>query len=156
MDGSTRRLRTDSREAAFVGGAEALIFGVLLFVVGSLILVNGWAVIDARFAAANAARAATRAAISTPIGSDPHVQARVAADRVLRQDGHKDVEYDVVAERSTSLGRCDPVRYRVTIRVHPTALGRFGWSDGIDVMATSGQVVDPYRSGLPAGRQCPW
>lgn len=47
-------------EDGLVAGAEALAFGVLVFVVGSIIMLNGWAVLDAHLAVNAAAREGTR------------------------------------------------------------------------------------------------
>ena len=43
-----------------VGGVEAIPFGLLLFVAGTLLVANAWAVIDAKMAATSAAREAAR------------------------------------------------------------------------------------------------
>ena len=47
-------------DAGQVGGIEALPFGLLVFVVGSLLIANAWAVVDAKFATDAAARQAVR------------------------------------------------------------------------------------------------
>jgi hypothetical protein len=43
-----------------MAGIEALPFGFLVLVAGSLLLANAWAVVDAKFAASAAAREAVR------------------------------------------------------------------------------------------------
>ena len=53
----TARCRGDAGQ---VGGIEALPFGLLIFVVGSLLIANAWAVVDAKFATDAAARQAVR------------------------------------------------------------------------------------------------
>ena len=53
----TGRCRGDAGQ---VGGIEALPFGLLIFVVGSLLIANAWAVVDAKFATDAAARQAVR------------------------------------------------------------------------------------------------
>src|SRR4029079_720569 len=53
-------------ERGVVGGIEVLPFGFLIFVVGSLVIANAWAVIDARMAADAAARQAARAYVESP------------------------------------------------------------------------------------------
>jgi hypothetical protein len=55
-----------SGDDGFAGGLEALVFGVLIFVIGTLLVVNAWAVVDAKFATSSAAREAVRAAVETP------------------------------------------------------------------------------------------
>src|SRR3546814_12875156 len=51
------RLRGDGGQ---VGGIEAIPFGLLIFVIGSLLIVNAWGVVDAKFATDAAARQAAR------------------------------------------------------------------------------------------------
>lgn len=154
---AARSARVDlSDDRGFVAGAEALLFGAVLFVVGVLVMANGWAVLDARFAAASAARAATRAAIATPVGEDPHEHAQAAADLALEAHAPRSWSSSLIAEREPRQRRCQEVRYRVVIDVPLIALDGWRSDMAVSVAASSIQVVDPYRSGLPAGRECPW
>jgi hypothetical protein len=57
-------------EGGAVGGLEVLPFGLLIFVVGILLVVNAWAVVDAKLAAEAAAREAARAPL---VVSDLHL-----------------------------------------------------------------------------------
>jgi hypothetical protein len=57
--------RSDDRGQ--MGGVEALPFGVLIFVIGTLLVVNAWAVVDAKLAADAAAREATRHFVEAPV-----------------------------------------------------------------------------------------
>lgn len=52
-------------ESGFVGGFEALPFGFLVFVAGTLLLVNAWAVFDSHLAASAAAREAVRSFVES-------------------------------------------------------------------------------------------
>jgi hypothetical protein len=72
---------TDS-DAGMVGGIETLPFGLLVFVVGSLLVAQAWAVVDAKLAVdAAASRAATAARSSSRVaaGASPSVARRYAA-----------------------------------------------------------------------------
>src|SRR5207248_1263005 len=53
-------------ERGQIGGIEAVAFGVLVFVLGLLIVVNAWGVVDAKVAAAAAAHDAARAYVEAP------------------------------------------------------------------------------------------
>ena len=66
-----------------MAGIEALFFGLLVLVFGTLVVANAWGVIDAKLSAAGAAREAARAFVQTPAGSDPASTARVAAVRAM-------------------------------------------------------------------------
>jgi hypothetical protein len=143
------------REDGFAGGAEALVFGVLIFVIGTLLVLNAWAVIDAKFATSAAAREAVRAAVETPAGSDPDARARLAAVEALVGHGLDPARATVSAAWSRDLQRCADVVYEV--RTHVPALVLPGIDRrraGFEVRATHREVVDPYRSGLEIGGGC--
>ena len=61
-----RRRCADERGA--VGGIEVLPLGMLVLVVGTLLVVNAWAVVDAKLAASAAAREAARAYVEAGDG----------------------------------------------------------------------------------------
>ena len=58
--GGERVGRGRAGERGAIGGLEALPFSVLIFVFGSLLLVNAWGVVDAKLAVTSASREATR------------------------------------------------------------------------------------------------
>ncbi len=82
-----------------MGGIEALLFGVLVLVLGTLVVANAWGVIDAKVAAAGAAREATRAFVQTPAGSDPATVAQAAAVRAIQGQGRERVADDAARDR---------------------------------------------------------
>ena len=49
-----------------VGGVEILPLALLVFTAGMLLVMNGWAIVDARLAVAGAAREAVRTAVEAP------------------------------------------------------------------------------------------
>ena len=62
-------------------------FGVLIFVVGSLLIANAWAVVDAKLATTAAAREAARAYVesgSAAAGAGAASTGRSGCDRQLR------------------------------------------------------------------------
>lgn len=137
-------------ERGFVGGFEVLPFGLLVFVAGTLLLTNAWAVIDAKLAASAAAREAVRAYVEAPdrgIAEPAAVEAALAAiDGHGRDPARAEIEWEV----GPDFRRCAPntivVRYRV-----PTLRVPFVGAFGAGVIETSGrhsEIVDPYRSGL--------
>jgi hypothetical protein len=142
-------------EDGFAGGAEALVFGVLVFVLGTLLVVNAWAVIDAKFATSAAAREAVRAAVETPVGGDPDRRAREAAASALVGHGHDPARATVAAAWSGAMERCEEVVYEVRTRVPALVLpGIDRRRAGFDVTATHREVVDPFRTGLAIGGEC--
>lgn len=141
-----RRCRSDGGQVA---GIEVLPFGFLVFVVGTLLLVNAWAVVDTRMALAAAAREGARAAAETVTGAD---DARAAADAAARQalDAHgrlDDRTDDVAVSFPSGYGRCRPVAVTVGYRVPAINLPWIGgFGTGIDVTVTASERVDAYRS----------
>jgi Flp pilus assembly protein TadG len=146
----SRRPQVLGDERGAIGGAEVLPFGFLIFVVGTLLLVNVWGVVDGKLAASAAAREAARAYVESP---GPAEQAMVDADRAARAafDGHR-VSTDtmsVEAVAGTAFVRCAPATFEVTYRVPTIRLPWIGGLGGsaIEVQARHSEIVDPYRSG---------
>ena len=142
-----RRLRD---ERGFVGGFEVLPFSLLVFVAGTLLLTNVWAVIDGTLAASAAAREAARAYAEAPTAADAE---RAAVDAALAAvDGHgRDRSRATVRwDLGPTFERCAPNTVVVEYRV-PTLTVPFVGAFGGGVITTSGrhtEVVDPYRTGL--------
>jgi hypothetical protein len=156
--GTDRGARTRERrvvdELGQVGGLEAIVFGLLVFVVGTLVIVNAWGVIDAKLAAGAAAREAVRAYVEAPSASDASGAARQAAADSLAGQGRQPARMDlrVVAGDFSRCSRVTmEVRYPVPLIVLPW-IGRAG--HGFTVAARHSEVVDPYRRGLPGSASC--
>ena len=139
-----------------VGGIEVLPFGLLIFVVGSLLVVNAWAVIDCKLAVDGA----TREAVRTYVESDPGDASRDSED-VARaaiaahgRDANK-LRYDPPAVQGGAFRRCA----RVTVTAHypvpmitlPIIGGR---GAGFTVTSTHSELIDPYRSDVPGEAAC--
>jgi hypothetical protein len=149
--GDRPRLVSRSREqAGAVAGVEALAFGALVFVLGSLLVANLWAAVDGRSAADGAARAAARAVVLADPGSDVAAVADRAALAAL-------VAHGVPADRAVdvrlrgTLARCEIVEVTVAHQVPLVVLPSVGAGRrGVTVRSTHAAVVDPFASGLPA------
>jgi hypothetical protein len=138
-------------ESGFVGGLEALPFGFLVFVAGTLLLVNAWAVFDCHVAASAAAREAVRAFVESDGSRDEAVRSgeAAAAEALVgqgKQPGRSTMEWT-----GARLDRCQPVsvsvRYRVPLVVVPW-IGSFG-RGVLTTTARHQEIVDPLRRGLP-------
>ncbi len=140
---ATQRLRGDRGQ---VGSIEVLPFGLLVFVIGSLLIANAWAVVDAKFASDAAAREAARTYVEAADATQARADAVAAGQRAL--DGH-DREGTVAPQGTPGLERCEPVTFRATVTVPQLTLPFIGgFGDGFEVTSTHTEVVDPYRSGL--------
>jgi hypothetical protein len=142
------RMRRD--ESGQLAGIEAVPFGLLTFVVGVLVVANAWAVVDAKIAVSNAAREATRAFVEAPADGDPLGLADAAARQAIAGAG-RDPAQLVVTPLEATFARCETVRFEASYRIPAIRvpwLGGFG--AGFTATARHAEIVDPYRSGLPA------
>lgn len=144
-----------SGSAGAVAGLEALAFGTLVFVLGTLLVANVWAAVDGRSAADGAARAAARAVVTAGPGTDLTATARQAAVAGLAAHGIDDdrpVQVGVVGD----LVRCGVIEVTVAHRVPLVVLPSLGQDrPAVTVTARHAAVVDPFASGLPASPGVP-
>ncbi|HKE74530.1 MAG TPA: hemolysin family protein [Acidimicrobiales bacterium] len=144
-----------------IGGIEALPFGILIFVVGTLLVVNIAAVINAKLATDSAARQAIRDFVEADVpaaGSTAEAERRAvaAAREALDAEGLDPDKAEVTLLPLDPVGgqegfsRCAratfEVRYHVPAFTVPW-VGGFG--DGFDVRSRHSELIDPFRSGVP-------
>jgi hypothetical protein len=148
-------------EDGAVAGAEALVFGVLIFVMGTLIVVNAWGVVDAKLAASAAAREAARLVVEAAEGDgDPTAAARRAAGATLAGHGRDPgrlarFEIRQADPSDGTLTRCERVVVDVGLEVSTVRIpwvGAFGGT--VAVNGTHSEVVDPLRSGVAGEVDC--
>ena len=139
-------------EAGQLGGLEALVFGVLVFVLGTIAIANAWGVLDAKGAATSAAVNAARAYVQD-VTADPLVAARSAAAQTISDSGRSPsrMELSISGAPARCASVTAEVRYRVPLVSLPV-LGGLG--SGFTVRATHTELADPYRSGLPGEAPC--
>jgi len=148
------RARRASGEDGFVGGFEGLLFGMLLFVAGTLLIAYAWGVVDTKAATEAAARQAASTYVQAPSAAVAAASAQQAADAALAGYG-RDPGRAAVTLAAGSFGRCQ----RITISVSYPApildlpfIGRVG--SGQAVRADHSALVDPFRSGLAGTAGC--
>jgi hypothetical protein len=150
-------MRRAAGERGQVAGIEALPFGLLIFVAGTLLLVNMWGVVDTKFAADASAREAARYVVeSAGAGVEPWTVrdgAQQAAERTFADHGkQRSIEVD---PPGATIVRCERVTVRVSTVVPAIRLPFFGgYGDGFDVVATHSELVDPTRSGVDGRADC--
>jgi hypothetical protein len=145
-------------DGGFVGGIESLPFGLLVFVVGTLLVANAWAVIDAKLASAAAAHEAARIYVETVAGGDSgpaHRAASTAATEAIVGHGRDPERMSFSLSPAGATTRCQSVEATVTYRV-PTLtvplVGGFG--QGIVVRATDSEIIDPFRDDVSGSNPC--
>jgi hypothetical protein len=149
-----RRALAQPSEDGTVAGLEALAFGVAVFVVGTLLVLSGWRVVDAKFATSAAAREAVRAAVLAPHAGGVEGMASAAATAAVQAvvpHGYDATELRLVADLPLSQRRCAPVRFSASVPVELPVLPWAGGIASLDVSSTSEGLIDPYRSGLAVG-----
>lgn len=152
-----RRLRIDwNDDAGQFAGIEAIPFGVLVFVIGSLLVANAWAVVDAKLAVSSAAREATR----TYVEAEPDVDVAAAAARSAAMDALEGQGRDPsnaivsIVDPAGGFQRCARVTASVTYRLPAVTLPIIGgYGRGFSVTSRHSELIDPWRDDLP-GRGC--
>jgi hypothetical protein len=141
-------------DAGQMAGMEAVPFGLLIFVIGSLLLANAWAVVDAKLAVTASAREATRAFVEASTGGEAVLAAHAAARSSIAGHGRNPNDLELSVDAAV-FGRCTPVVAHASLAVSSINLpfiGGFGRT--FEVRATHSEIVDPYRSGLEGEATC--
>lgn len=143
-----RARRAGRSERGVVGGIEVLPFGLLIFVVGSLIIANAWAVVDAKLTVESAAREATRSYVESPGQVTGDRSAQLAAREVLTGAG-RDPDRLRLQRSGGPFERCAEVEYEASYRVAAVTvpfIGGFG--SGTTVTGRHRERIEPFRAGL--------
>ena len=143
----TPRCRSDRGQ---VGGIEALPFGLLIFVLGSLLIANAWAVIDAKFATDAAARQAARTFVESADATTAFPRAEVAARAAIEGHGRDPTRAAIVPIGNFDLARCERATFRVDYEIPALSIpliGGYGTAP-FRVSSTHSEIVDPFRGGL--------
>lgn len=142
------------RERGVIGGVEVLPFGFLVFVVGTLLLANAWAVVDAKLAVQAAAREAGRSYVEAADPATASSAASRAAREVMTGAG-RDQDRLVLRDNRPAYRRCEMVEHEASYVVPALALpfvGGFG--HGITVHGRHRDVIDPFAAGLEGAGGC--
>lgn len=137
-------------DAGQVGGIEALPFGVLIFVLGTLLIANAWAVVDAKFATDAAARQAARTFVEAQ-DPDAALDQAVDAGRATIAAHGRDPDRAVVQPIGEPvLVRCERATFEAVYEVPALSIpliGGYGRAP-FTVRSAHSELVDPFRSGL--------
>lgn len=144
------RIRRDQSGQA---GLEAIPFGLLTFVVGLLLVVNAWAVIDAKIAVSSAVREATRAYVEAPSDGEPLDLADAAARSAIRGAG-RNPEVLVLTPLDGTFARCQTVRFEASYQLPAVRVPWLGGFGTFTARARHAEIVDPFRTGVPRSAGC--
>jgi hypothetical protein len=139
-----------------VGGIEVLPFGLLIFVIGTLVVTNAWAVVDATVAADAAARQADRTYVEAPDAATGAARAQSVADDTLAGYGRRpDLARVSVDLHGQPFARCVPATVEVEFPVPALTLPFVGGlGQAFTVHAHHTERIDPFRSGVPGTATC--
>lgn len=146
-------------ERGQVAGVEVLVFGLLVFIGGTLIVANVWGVVDAKLATDSAAREATRWIVERAgaerTGEQLRAGARLVAESTLADHGRTGPATVDVVPPGGEVSRCDRISVTVGVTVPAIRLPFMdGFGDAFDVTATHSELVDPTRSHLAGEAVC--
>lgn len=147
MESTFRRCRGDG---GFVGGAEGILFGIAVVVVGALLVYNAWAVVDAKMAASSAAREAVRFYVESD--GDQSAASAVGRDAFGASTGLDPSLLEISI--NGSFERCSRITAIASYRVPAIRLPFGAWGEAFLVTASHSELVDPYRSGLRGSSAC--
>lgn len=151
---TTGPVRSRRSERGFVAGGEVLPFGVLIFVFGTLLLVNAWAVIDAKFAVSSASREAARTYAESDGSLDGEAEARAVAVETIEAYGYDGEELEL-SQPAGAFVRCGTVTYSASYPVPAIRIPLIGgFGRGFTVTSSHSTRIDQLRTGLGAESQC--
>lgn len=136
-------------ERGQAAGVEALPFGVLVFVTGTLIAVSAWGVLTARGVADAAAREYLRAYTRAPSAEQARAAGRRLAGEVFSARGVDPAR--VTMEEPTVFQACAPATVRVRVVVPLIRAPFIGALSETAVEVERTDRVDAYRVGVPRG-----
>ena len=149
----TARLRDlwDQRRAddrGVVAGSDVLFFGLLAFVVGSMLIINVWAVIDASFATSAASREGARVFVESADAGTAQADARQTINAVMSDYGRNDTPVRINIAANEGFTRCAVVSVTVEYDVPFIQLPGFGSFGSLTTVESAhSERVDAYRSG---------
>ena len=147
-----RRAHRDERGQ--VGGLEAIPFGILVFVVGSLLAAAAWAVVDAKLAVVSAAREAARTYVEADSADEGVEEGSAAAREAMANHGRR-APVEVTFDEPADFTRCAQVVARVSYEVPAVPLPWIGGLGTTTVSARHSERIDPFRDGIPGEAECP-
>lgn len=141
-------------ERGVVGGVEVLPFALLLVVGVTLLVLDAWAVVDAKLAATTAAREGARAEVEADApATGPATGHRVALSVYLAMRGR--APHVAVTSSGPGTGRCGVVTYQVRDRV-PTVRLPFvaAFGPAVTVVGRHREPVDRFADGRTGAATC--
>ncbi len=158
MDHRAKRKQVTERhrsESGVIGGAESLAFGVLILVVGALLIVQSWAVIETKTALDDAGREFLRTYTEQPDPVTATAKATRAARSLLVQRGTPLRGLRLIPPDATRFGPCAIARVQISATV-PALRLPFGLRFGaVTTASTTEELIDSHREVIIGPRYNP-
>jgi len=133
-------------QGGFVAGSDGLIFGTLVLLCGSLMIINAWAVIDTRVALDSAAREYLRTYGEQPDGPTARAAGERAARTVLSRRGTDSSHLTFTIEpRVESFGPCQLAEVGLIVTVPAIEVPFLDGVGSRSVTVTHTELVDAHR-----------
>ncbi|MCO5313095.1 MAG: hypothetical protein M9952_09220 [Microthrixaceae bacterium] len=139
-----RRILPRSDERGYAGGVETVPFGILVFVAGTMLMVNLWAVVDAHVTLDAAARDYLRA-YTGAVDRDGALDAGTEALRRSIGERWTDIEVSAPPE---PFGPCRPATVRIEVTIDSVRLPFVGTIGSHTISSTQSELVQPYRGAV--------
>jgi len=144
MTGANLRVRRHGERGA-VGGGEGVIFGMLILVAGTLVILNLWALLDTRMALDSAAAEYLR----TYTEQQGFFQARYTADVALKdtltQRGFSPDRVSIRVGEPQGFGPCAEVTVQLSTQVPWARVPFIGGAGSTSVSVTQSELIDAHR-----------
>ncbi len=142
-------------ELGLIAGGEMAVFGILIFVMGTLLVVNLWAVIDTKLAVDAAAREAARTYAESTDAAQAPIDANSAAKQTLIGYNRNAALANVQITTTAGFTRCSSFTIVVQYPTPIFSLPLLGQIAGTSTVAGEHtEIIDPYRTGLTNDANC--
>lgn len=135
-------MRTDR---GAVAGLDGMFFGLLVFGIGVLAVVNLWHAVDARRVADATAREYLRAWTEAPSADKAVADANSAARSRVAAAGWPAGSVEIVGANPSVFGPCAPAEVQITVRLRPIQAPLISSLGPEAMTVTRAELVDPYR-----------
>lgn len=135
-------MRTDR---GAVAGLDGMFFGLLVFGIGVLAVVNLWRAVDARRVADATAREYLRAWTEAPSPERAVADADSAARSRVEAAGWPAGSVEIVGADPSIFGPCAPAEVQITVRLRPIHVPLVSSLGPETMTVTRSELIDPYR-----------
>ncbi len=136
-------------ERGTVAGLDALLFGTLILVAGTVLIVNLWSVVETRTALDAATREYLRTYTASADGPTAAVRADAAARTVLEQRGTPLRSLQIDPPEVARFGPCEPSRVQLNATVPAVRLPFLDDLGATVVSVSATELIPPHRELAP-------